>query len=132
LGEYPCAEPSKCIEHLKDSAEWVIEARISSIESTGKQTECESIDGAQHCSSIDSPELIKLSDVQVKRGDFQMEAGKSATISRKDICFSGPLSQVMNDRPELKMAGGRVRFFGDNRNVPPFVRSGFYYVEPTQ
>ena len=134
LGEYPCAYKSKCIENLKDSADWVLDGNIASVEGTGKQTECEHVpmfDGSRPCSQVDSAEKIKLSDVRVIRGDFQVEEGKIATISRKDICFSGPLAEVMNRRPELEMRGQRVRFYGDNRDTPPFLTKGFYYIEPT-
>jgi hypothetical protein len=130
IGEYPCADESRCIEHLKDSAAWVIETTISGVEKAGKQTECEEplSDMPPLCASVDSPEKINLTDVRVLRGDFRL-IGNSTTIDRKDICFSGPLAEVMNPRPELKMVGERVRFYGDNRDVPPFVKRGFYYVE---
>jgi hypothetical protein len=110
IGEYPCADESKCIEHLKDSAGWVIETTISGVEKTGKQTECEEplSGGPPPCASVDSPEKINLTEVRVLRGDFRL-IGNSATIDRKDICFFGPLAKVMNPRPELKMVGERVR-----------------------
>jgi hypothetical protein len=131
FGEYPCPDKSKCIERLKDTAGWVIEATISGIEKAGKQTECEEpkFGGPPPCNSVDSPEKIKLSQVRAIRGNFQMEEGGSATTVRKDVCFSGPLADVMNPRPELKMVGERVRFYGDNQDVPPFLKKGFYYVE---
>jgi hypothetical protein len=128
FGEYPCADQTKCIEDLKASAPWVIEGKIVGIEKTGEQTECdEGIGRRALCSQIDRPEKIKLSELKVLRGNYQ-PIEDDQTIVQKDVCFSGPIASIMNDRPELSMVGRRVIFYGSNRDKPPFV-TGFYYVE---
>jgi hypothetical protein len=131
FGAYPCPDMEKCTSDLKETAEWVIEGTIVGIEPAGKQTECEhsGTSGPPICSDINRPELIHMTGVHVVRGTFRAELDNTTTISRKDICFGGPIAKVMNQRPELGMTGKKVVFYGDDSERAPFLKKGFFFVE---
>ena len=117
------------VQACKESAGWILEGTVTNIISTGGQQECETGPGNPSCGYVWNPEIIELSGVTVVKGPYKVEAHDTTKVSRKDACFSGPLS-VTNSKPELQFLNRKVRVFGNSESAPPYVKEGYFLIEP--
>jgi hypothetical protein len=117
------------VQACKESAGWILEGTVTNIISTGGQQECETGPGNPSCGYVTNPEIIELSGVTVVKGLYKVEAHDTTRVSRKDTCFSGPLS-VTNSKPELQFLNRKVRVFGNSDTAPPYVKEGYFLIEP--
>lgn len=122
----PCPDLYYDMKDPKTEAEWIIEGTEIEIKKTGSFTDCEY---GPRCGSVDNPEIIVLDNISVIRSDGNFTNGGKTEISRKSHCFSGALS-FMDAKPELNAIGKRMRFYGNEFTVRPFIKAGYFWVEP--
>lgn len=105
--------------------EWVIDGKILEVRKNGSFIDCDHAGKLELCGSVDLPELITLDEIKFLKGKADLDQDGRVVISRISHCFSGALSK-MNDKPELRAIGKRMRFFGI------YERSllRYFYVEP--
>ena len=115
------------VQSCKDSASWVLQGTVTDIVSNGSHQECETGPGGPLCGTVVEPETMVLSNAKVNKGTFAIGGDGITKVTRKDRCFSGPLS-VMNTKPELSYIGRRVLVFG-NDDTGGFLRPGYFVVE---
>ena len=119
------------MQACKESAGWILEGTVTNIISTGGQQECETGPGNPSCGYVENPEIIELSGVVVVKGLYKVDARVTTKVSRKDACFSGPLS-VTNSKSELQFLNRKVRVFGNSDTAPPYVKEGYFLIEPIE
>jgi hypothetical protein len=100
-----------------------VEATLLDVVRTGSHEECETFAGGPRCGVVDDPEILILTDMQVKKGKFNVGQKGSGVTSRKDSCLAGVL-MLMNGKPELRSLGKRIRIYGNNVSIAPYVHPG--------